>query len=36
MLSNGMFWLGVFAGSMLGLIFGVAIGIRLYLRTGRW
>ena len=36
MLAELAFWVGVAAGSLAGMIAGVGIGIRLYLRSGRW
>jgi hypothetical protein len=35
-LSHPLFWAGVLVGGVCGLIAGVMIGIRLYLRTGKW
>jgi hypothetical protein len=36
MLSDPVFWAGVIAGGVAGIITGAIIGIRLYLRTGKW
>jgi hypothetical protein len=36
MLGDVAFWLGLAVGGILGVLVGIPIGIRLYLRTGRW